>query len=80
MLKFKGYCAENRIKQTEIADLLGLSIQSVNAKLNGRQFFTLPEAVFLCKHYGISLDQYFMFECCDNTTEGEENTQLKGVN
>ncbi len=60
MLKFKGYCAENRIKQSEIAELLGITIQSANAKLNGRKSFTLPEAVFLCKHYGISLDQYFI--------------------
>lgn len=71
MLKFKGYCAENRIKQAELADLLGLSVQSVNAKLNGRKPFSLQEAIFLCKHYGISMDHYFLPECCDNKTEGE---------
>lgn len=69
MLKFKGYCAENRIKQTEIAELLGLTIQSVNNKINGRQDFTLSEVKTLCSHYGISADLYFLPDCCEKVTE-----------
>ena len=73
MLKFKGYCAENRIKQKELADLLGLSIQSVYKKVNGLQDFTLSEIKILCSHYGISADYYFLPECCENITEGGQN-------
>lgn len=69
MLKFKGYCAENRIKQTEIAKLLGLTKQSVNNKINGRQDFTLSEVKTICLHYGISADLYFLSECCEKVTE-----------
>lgn len=69
MLKFKGYCAENKIKQTELAKLLGLTIQSVNAKLNGRRDFSLAEVKTICSHYGISADIYFLPECCENITE-----------
>ena len=62
MLRFKGYCAENNISQKEIADLLGITIQSANAKLNGRQSFTLSQVIILCEHYGISADYYFLHE------------------
>ena len=68
MLKFKGYCAEHRIKQAELAELLGLTIQSVNNKINGRQNFTLSEVKTLCAHYGISADIYFLPECCEKVT------------
>lgn len=69
MLKFKGYCAENRIKQTEIAELLGITVQSVNNKINGRQEFTLPEVKLLCTHYGISADIYFLSTSCEKVTQ-----------
>ena len=71
MLKFKGYCAENRIKQAELAKLLGCSLQSINNKINGRQDFTLAEVKILCSHYGISADTYFLPESCEKKTEGE---------
>lgn len=70
MLKFKGYCAENKISQKEIAELLGIKQQNVNAKLNGRQDFTVSQIRTLCEHFGISADIYFFPECCENTTEG----------
>jgi len=72
MLKFKGFCAENRIKQTEIAELLGLTIQSVNNKINGRQEFSLSEVKKICSHYGISADLYFLSDCCEKATESTE--------
>lgn len=65
MLKFKGYCAENRIKQTDLAKLLGITVQSINMKLNGKRDFSLSEVKTICSHYGISADYYFMPECCD---------------
>ena len=60
MLKFKGYCAERKIKQSEIAELLNITVQSVNRKLNGKEPFTLEQVVALCKRYEISADEYFI--------------------
>jgi len=68
MLKFKGYCAENRIKQAELAKLLGLTIQSINNKINGRQEFSLTEVKTICSHYGISADVYFLPDSCEKET------------
>ena len=59
-LRFKGYCAEHNIKQAEIAELLGIHVQNVSEKLNGKQSFTLDQIRTLCKHYGISADDYFI--------------------
>lgn len=71
MLKFKGYCAENKISQKEIAEILGIRQENVNAKLNGRQDFTVSQIRTLCEHYGISADIYFFPGSCDKVTEGE---------
>ena len=60
MLKFKAYCVEHNIKQQEIADILFISLQSVNRKLNGKEPFTLDQVKALCIHYGISADKYFI--------------------
>lgn len=60
MLKFKGYCTANNIKQSEISELLEISLSNVNEKLNGKQPFTLEQVKILCKHYGISADEYFI--------------------
>ena len=60
MLKFKGYCAERNIRQKEIAKILNLSMVRVNRKINGKEPFTLPQVKILCKHFGISADEYFL--------------------
>lgn len=60
MLKFKGYCVENGIKQAEIADLLDLSVSVVNQKMNGRLDWTLEQVRTLCQHFKISADIYFV--------------------
>ena len=60
MLKFKGYCVEHRIKQLEIAEILGITLQSVNRKLNDNEPFTLEQVKKLCTYYGISADEYFL--------------------
>ena len=60
MLKFKGYCVENGIKQTEIAELLNLSSSVVNQKMNGRLDWTLEQVRTLCQHFKISADIYFV--------------------
>lgn len=56
ILSFKGWMAENNIKQSEIAELLGISIQSVNLKVNGKLDFSLPQVRTICERYGVSAD------------------------
>lgn len=60
MYKFKGYCAEHNIKQSEVAEVLKISLANVNKKLNGKEPFTLQQVQKLCKHYNISADKYFI--------------------
>lgn len=56
MLQFKGWMAENKVTQGEIAELLGISLQSVNIKVNGKQDFSLKQIRTICEKYGISAD------------------------
>lgn len=58
--RFKGYMAEHDISQKELADLLGITQENVNAKVNGRQEFTLAQVKIICQKYGISADNYFI--------------------
>lgn len=55
-LKFKGYMAEKGIRQAEIAELLGIDVSNANEKINGKQYFTVPQIKILCEHYGVSAD------------------------
>lgn len=59
-LKFKAWMVQNRIPQQEIANLLGISLQMANAKINGREEFTLSQVKKICKEYQISADEYFI--------------------
>lgn len=61
-LTFKGWMAENHIRQNEIADILGLSLQSINLKVNGKQDFTLAQIAKICEHYHISADLFLPYE------------------
>lgn len=59
-LKFKGFMAENGIKQAEIAELLGVDISNVNLKINGKQDWTLAQVRTICEKYKISANEYFL--------------------
>ena len=43
--KLKGKMAEAHVSQAKLSGYLGITVQSLNAKLNGRTQFTLEEAV-----------------------------------
>ena len=43
--KLKGKMAEQNISQEKMAKNLGITVQSFNAKLNGRSHFRLEEVV-----------------------------------
>lgn len=60
ILKFKGWLVEHQIKQSDLAELLGITVESVNAKVNGRQEFTLSQVKKMCETYGISADDFFV--------------------
>lgn len=58
-LKFKGWLAENGIKQKEIAELLGIDVSNVSEKVNGKQEFTTSQIRLICQTYDISADIFF---------------------
>ena len=45
MNKLKGIMREKNVTQQELADKLGVSVQTFNSKINGRTAFTIPEAI-----------------------------------
>ena len=55
-LGFKGWMAANNLSQIELARELGLSIQSVNLKVNGKVPWTLEQITKICEKYDISAD------------------------
>lgn len=59
-LKFKAWLVENGIKQNELAELLGITKEGVNAKVNGKQNFTLAQVKKICETYKISADLFFI--------------------
>lgn len=59
-MKFKGWLAENGVTQREIATLLDISISNVNAKVNGKQPWTLQQVKSICQHFNLSADIYFV--------------------
>lgn len=60
VLKFKAWLVENKIRQAEVASILGISRELTNAKINGRVEFTLAQVKTLCEHYGLSADIFFV--------------------
>lgn len=55
-LNFKAWLALNRISQTEVAKVLGVTLQAVNSKVNGRSDFTLKQIKKICETYDVSAD------------------------
>jgi DNA-binding Xre family transcriptional regulator len=59
-LKFKAWLVEKEIKQKDVADLLGISVENLNKKVNGKQKFTLAQVKKICEKYNISADLFFI--------------------
>lgn len=59
--KFKALLVEKGIRQTEIAEYLGMDRSRFNLILNGQQGrdFRVHEVNKICKHLNISADKYF---------------------
>ncbi|MBQ6904214.1 MAG: helix-turn-helix transcriptional regulator [Lachnospiraceae bacterium] len=57
--KFKGFLASRGIKQSEVAELLGISQEAISMKIAGKMVFTLEQVRMICSHYGIRADEFF---------------------
>ncbi|WP_096269368.1 helix-turn-helix domain-containing protein [Paucisalibacillus globulus] len=65
--KFKGLLVELGIRQTEIADLLGMNRSSLNSILNGQgRDFKVSEVRTICEHLNISPEVYFFNQKVSN--------------
>lgn len=58
--KFKGWLVEHRIKQSEVAEVLGIAESNLNLKLNGKQDISIEQVRTICQTYNISADEYFI--------------------
>lgn len=72
MNKLKGIMRENNVTQQELADRLGISVQSFNSKINGRTAFTIPEAIGIIGFLNINNPEEIFFN------DEIPNTQRKG--
>lgn len=57
--KFKGWLRENGLTYKDIADLLGLSVATVSAKINGDSDFLLSEIMIIRKKYDLNNTIFF---------------------
>lgn len=57
--KFKGWLRSENLVYKDIADFLGVSIQTVTAKVNGQSDFTLSEIKAMNSNYNLSNDIFF---------------------
>lgn len=55
-LRFKAWLVVNNVTQTELAKVLGLTLQAVNSKVNGKTDFTLKQIKKICETYDVSAD------------------------
>lgn len=57
-LAFKGWMAANRISQRELAELLGVSKQTICKKVNGKEDFTMSQVRIIVERYNCSADVF----------------------
>lgn len=57
--KFKAFCAENDIKQAEVANVIGVTVSTANQKINDKLPFTMEQVKKLCDKYNLSADIFF---------------------
>lgn len=55
-LDFKGWLVAHDIRQKELAAVLGISLQALSKKLNGKADFSIKQVKQICEHYHISAE------------------------
>ena len=59
------------LTQEQIANLLGISIQSYNKKENGKVSFVDHELKTLSDYFGVSIDNFFKDSVVNKTTKSD---------
>lgn len=73
MNKLKGIMRERNVTQQELAVILGISLQSLNAKINERTAFTVPEAKRICKFLDLENPAEIFFD--DNVPKTQQRNK-----
>lgn len=60
--KLKGLMREKNVTQADLSKIVGCSEQALNAKLNGRSNFTIPEAQKIVEILGIQNPGEYFFK------------------
>ena len=56
--EIKGCMGKHDHRQKDIADILSISVNSVNLKLNGKVPFTVQELSILAKEYDVDINLF----------------------
>ena len=72
--KLKGKMVEAHVSQAKLSEKLGITVQSLNAKLNGRTQFTLEEAVRITEFLNLK-DPIDIFSTQSSQKCNERQTQ-----
>lgn len=77
--KLKGKMTEMHVSQEKLSKELGITVQSLNAKINGRSQFTLEEVIRITEYLNLDnpVDIFFRpsvskMQRMNNTDSGEE--------
>ena len=57
--KFKGWLRENNMTYKDIANLIGNSVATVSAKINGQSDFSLAEINIIISRYDLDFSIFF---------------------
>lgn len=58
LLNLKAWMVVNKVTQKDFAKTLGVSLQTVNNKINGRRSFTLQDIKKLNREYGVEANTF----------------------
>ena len=77
--KLKGKLKEMELSQDQVSNLLGISRQSFNAKINNKKQFTLGEVISLCEILNIDNPKdYFFTKDIPNMQQNHIQSQDRG--
>lgn len=76
--KLKGKMVEAHVSQARLSEKLGITVQSLNAKLNGRTQFTLEEAVKITEFLNLQDPIDIFFDPSVTNTQRKTDTQDDG--
>ena len=73
--KVKGYLVEHGIKQKDVAKLLGMTVTTVNNKLNGIGDFSMKDVRIMCEKLGIGSELFFIHYVPKKEQQKEETNE-----